>query len=247
MAITMERNSLHYLAGFSPIRCDTHFKHNMKLADSFFSNQRIDWVALGSALEGMRNGMNLNTSFYSMEPTDTLYISVSQVKEYGLTDKNQNYLTDEVKDLDNFAELEPDMILVTRSGTVGVALSTNHPSFDFDNLSYVASGFIVTAHVKTGLSADIIAGYINLLSVQRYLTAMAAGACQKNLAQPALLTLPVPEAVLRNPSEFAHRFETYKTASIDLLAAILQQESQLAQLKSTLSQEVESLIACLYA
>jgi hypothetical protein len=40
------------------------------------------------------------------------------------------------------------MVLSTRSGTIGVALSTNHPSFNFDEYSYVASGFVITAKVK---------------------------------------------------------------------------------------------------
>jgi hypothetical protein len=46
-----------------------------------------------------------------MEETDTLYLSVSQIKEYGLIDKNQNYLTDEVKDLESYFDLEPNMVL----------------------------------------------------------------------------------------------------------------------------------------
>lgn len=175
MAIVMEKNSLNYLAGFSPIRCDTHFRYNIKVADGFFSNEKITWVALGSVLENVRNGMNIKTEYYSMEETDTFYLSVSQIKEYGLIDKNQNYLTDEVKDLNSYFELEPNMVLITRSGTIGVALSTNHPSFNFDEYSYVASGFVITAKVKDGFSANEIAGYINLFDVQKYLTAMAAG------------------------------------------------------------------------
>ena len=150
MAIVIEKNSLDYLTGFSPIRCDTHFKHNIKQAGTFFSSPGITWFALDSALEGIRNGMNLKTDYYSMEKTNVFYLSVSQIKEYGLIEKNQNYLKDEVKELENYIELEPDMLLVTRSGTIGVALSTNHPSFNFDENCYIASGFVITAKVKEG-------------------------------------------------------------------------------------------------
>ena len=126
MGIIIEKNSLNDVTNFSPIRCDTHFKHNIKQADRFFSSPEITWFALGSVLEDVRNGMNINTKYYSMEETNTFYLSVSQVKEYGLIDKNQSYLTDETKDLNNYFELESDMLLITRSGTIGVALC-NYP------------------------------------------------------------------------------------------------------------------------
>ena len=76
MGIIMEKNSLDYLTGFSPIRCDTHFKHNIKQADTFFSSPRITWFALGSILEEVRNGMNIKTDYYSMEKNQPI-LSVS--------------------------------------------------------------------------------------------------------------------------------------------------------------------------
>lgn len=242
MAIVMEKNSLNYLASFSPVRCDTHFRHNIKLADSFFSNNKITWVALGSALEDVRNGLNIKTDYYSMEETDTLYLSVSQIKEYGLIEKNQNYLTDEVKDLNIYFELEPDMILVTRSGTIGVALSTNHPSFNFDEHSYVASGFVITAKVKHGFSANAIAGYLNLFDVQKYLTAMAAGACQKNIAQPTINNLPIPECLLSKETDMEQDFAEYEMQSRKIVEAMASQERQLSALKSQVSTSVKNKI-----
>jgi hypothetical protein len=52
MAIITEENSIEYLSAFSPIRCDTHFKYNIKLADKVFSQMKISvWVSLGSVLD----------------------------------------------------------------------------------------------------------------------------------------------------------------------------------------------------
>ena len=242
MAIVIEENSLDYLAGFSPIRCDTHFRHNIQQADTFFSLPGITWFALDSVLEEVRNGMNLKTDYYSMEKTNVFYLSVSQIKEYGLIEKNQNYLKDEVKDLKNYIELEPDMLLITRSGTVGVALSTNHPSFNFDENCYVASGFVITAKVKGGLSANIIAGYINLVDVQKYLMAMAAGACQKNISQTVLKKLPVPICLLNGAVEIEQSFKEYEQESRDILKSMDLLEKQLTELKSNVSDSVKSEI-----
>jgi len=242
MAIITEENSIEYLSAFSPIRCDTHFKYNIKLADKFFSNEKINWVSLGSVLDKVQNGMNVTTDFYSMEETDILYLSVSQIKEYGLIEKNQNYLTDEVKDLNVFFELEKDMVLTTRSGTIGVALSTNHPSFAFDDKTYVASGFVIVSTVKENFSANVIANYINLFDVQKYLTAMAAGACQKNIAQPTIKNLPIPEVLLTSKADFEGYFNEYETKSLELLKNIDGLENQLTELKSDISSSIKKKI-----
>jgi hypothetical protein len=246
MAIVIEKNSVEYLTSFSPIRCDTHFKHNIKLADRFFSNEEIVWVSLGSILDKVQNGMNVKTDFYSMEETDILYLSVSQIKEYGLIPKNQNYLTDEVKDLNSFFELEENMVITTRSGTIGVALSTNHPSFNFDEKTYVASGFVITSKVRDGYNSDVISNYINLFDVQKYLTAMASGACQKNIAQPTIKSLPIPEVLLTGETDFASLFKEYETESLTILNNINELENRLSELKSDISTSIKDRIIDYY-
>jgi len=242
MAIILEKNSVEYLTSFSPIRCDTHFKYNIKLADRFFSSEEIIWVSLGSILDRVQNGMNINTYYYSMEETDILYLSVSQIKEYGLIKKNQNYLTDDVRELNNFFELENNMVLVTRSGTIGVALSTNHPSFNFDEKTYVASGFVITSRVKEGYDANVISNYLNLFDVQKYLTAMASGACQKNIAQPTIKNLPIPEVLLTGDNNFTNLFTEYETESLRILENITSLENQLSELKNDISTSIKNRI-----
>lgn len=246
MAIIKEKNSIEYLSAFSPIRCDTHFKYNIKLADKFFSNEKINWVSLGSVLDKVQNGMNVTTEYYSMEETDIMYLSVSQIKEYGLIEKNQNYLTEEVKDIGSFYELGKNMVLTTRSGTIGVALSTNHPSFAFDDKTYVASGFVIVSSIKENFSANVIANYINLFDVQKYLTAMASGACQKNIAQPIIKNLPIPEVLLTNKIDFESYFKEYESKSTELLKQINILENQLIELKSDISSSIKNKINFYY-
>lgn len=242
MAIIVEKNSVEYLTTFSPVRCDTHFKYNIKLADNFFSNEDIVWVSLGSIIDKIQNGMNIKTEFYSMEETETLYLSVSQIKEYGLIDKNQNFLTEEVKDLKNFSELGENTVLITRSGTIGVALSTNHPSFDFDEKTYVASGFVITSKIRKGYSSDVIANYINLFDVQKYLIAMASGACQKNIAQPTIKNMPIPEVLLTGECNFSELFKEYERESGRILSEIYNLEKDLGELKSDISSSFRNRI-----
>lgn len=246
MAILKELNSINSISLYPPLRCDTHFKYNIKLAEDFFANDDVTWVSLGSVLEKVRNGMNVKTEYYSMEETGIMYLSVSQIKEYGLIEKNQNYLTDEVKDLNSFFELEEDMILVTRSGTIGVALSTNHQSFDFDMNTYVASGFVITSKIKQGFSANVIAGYMNLFDVQKYLTAMAAGACQKNIAQPTINNLPIPECLLNGEANVSEYFTEYETETMNVMQEINNLENRLQELKNDISSSIKNKIIEFY-
>ena len=242
MAIIAERNSLNYISRFNPLRCDTHFKKYIKISDEFFLNDRIEWVSLGSVLAKVRNGLNASTSLYSMEETDTLYLSVSQIKEYGLIKKNQNYLTDDVYEDRGFFELEENTVIITRSGTIGVALSTDHQSFDLENKTYVASGFVITAQVLPEYNSTVIADYINLFYVQNYLTAMAAGACQKNIAQPTIKNLPVPECLLSDEAGLYQYFDEYANESQRIMEDISTLELELDELKSDISSSISEKI-----
>ena len=238
MAIIKEKNSISDIIMYAPLRCDTHFKHNILLANEFFSNSEIEWVSLGSVLKNIRNGMNVATDYYSMEETQYHYISVSQIKEYGLVKKNQNYLNENVADLSNYFEIKDNMLLVTRSGTIGVALSSSHPSFDLEEKSYVASGFVITAEMQDGFLSNTIASYINMQPVQRYLIAMSAGACQKNISQPVITNLPIPSILLKKNSKFQTMFDEYEEKSLDLLKDIDKKEIELEELKQKVSKHI---------
>ena len=238
MAIIVESNSLSDILRYQPMRCDTHFKHNILLANDFFSNPNIEWVSLGSILNNVRNGMNINTEYYSMEETDYHYLSVSQIKEYGLSKKNQNFLTESVTNLSSYFELKKNTLLITRSGTIGVAISTDHNSFEMDEKHYIASGFVITAELKEGFSSKTIANYINMFPVQRYLIAMSAGACQKNISQPVIANLPIPSILLAPNNVCESIFLEYEDTSKKILEAIATNESSLEALKETTSLKI---------
>ena len=247
MAITTENNSLADILRYQPMRCDTHFKHNIILANDFFSNPDIEWVSLGSILNNVRNGMNVNTEYYSMEETDYHYISVSQIKEYGLSSKNQNFLTENVTELTSFFELEKNTLLITRSGTIGVAISTDHSSFEMDDKHYIASGFVITAELKEGFSSKTIANYINMFPVQRYLIAMSAGACQKNISQPVIANLPIPSVLLTPNNTCEDIFSEYEDSSKKILNTIAKNEKKLEKLKETTSNKILAQLIKEYA
>ncbi|MBN2533843.1 MAG: N-6 DNA methylase [Spirochaetales bacterium] len=244
--IICEENSLEYVCRFSPMRCDTHFTHYIRSAEGFFFNKKIEWVTLGSVLDDVRNGVNIPASYYSMEKTGIDYLSVTQVKEYGLDLKHRIHLTDQIREPDNFYELEENMVIITRSGTIGIALSTNHPSFCFKNSTYIPSGFLITAKVKPEYSADVIAHYINLPDVKHFLNAMSSGVCQKNISQPVIRNLPIPEVLLRNKNPFWNYFAEYDEKRMEIQKRIKEKEKELIQLKNEVVELVKREIARFY-
>lgn len=247
MAIIEENNTISEVLKYSPMRCDTHFKYNIKLANDFFSDKRIEWVSLGSILNNIRNGMNIKTEYYSMEPTSFEYISVSQIKEYGLSKKNQNFLNDSVTDLKNYFEIGENMLLVTRSGTIGTAISSSHPSFHLDENTYIASGFVITAEMQKNFSSSLIANYMNMFPVQRYLIAMSAGACQKNISQPVISNLPIPSSLLVPDNPYQRYFDSYEKESKEILGDIANKKKQLYDLKIEVSNTVFQAIKSDYS
>ncbi len=95
------------------------------------------------------------------------------------------------------------MIIVTRSGTPGIALCTNHPSFDYDEYEYVPSGFLIYFNLLPNLNINpnIITYYMNLRPVRYYLIANSSGRCQRNISQEILMDLPIPEDIINTEKQ----------------------------------------------
>ena len=82
-----------------------------------------------------------------------------------------------------------------------------------------------------------------MFPVQRYLIAMSAGACQKNISQPVIANLPIPAFLLKPQNACENIFSEYEESSKKILDAIASNERKLEQLKeSTSSRILEQLI-----
>lgn len=241
MAIVIKSNSVHHICKYPPMRCDTHFIRHIQQSEPFFSID-TEWVELGSVLGYVSNGMNVDTKYYSMEQTNILYVSVSQIDRYGLSRKNQNFLDDSILRLENCKPLRRNMVVITRSGSVGIALSTNHESFEFDKYTYVPSGFVIVAKVNSGVSANVIADYLNLTPVQSFLFAMAAGACQKNISQSIIQHLPIPKKIIDPDESMKSQLEEFHRKVNSVLLEIKSLESELDALEEKRSQFISSLL-----
>ncbi|MFC1929890.1 hypothetical protein ACFLW6_03400, partial [Chloroflexota bacterium] len=100
---------------------------------------------------------------------------------------------------------------------------------------------------RSDYSANVISNYINLFDVQEYLTAMAAGACQKNISQPNINNLPIPECLITGEANIEQYFDKYEHESLEVMATIAKEESILFKLKSDISKEIKTQIIKFYS
>ena len=218
-------NSMQLITLYPSFRLDTFFFENMYKAEDFF-NKDIKWTKLGYLIDRISNGENLATDWYSVEgDSKVMYLSVSQITEFGLEEKNNSFLREEIleetfgRNQRNISLIEKNMIIVTRSGSPGIAISTNHPSFEYEEYDYVPSGFLIYFNLRDdlGLNPNVISYYLNLRPVRYYLIANSSGRCQRNISQEILMDLPVPEELLdaKKQSEILKFYELIERESIE--------------------------------
>jgi hypothetical protein len=71
---------------------------------------------------------------------------------------------------------------------------------------------------------------------------MASGACQKNIAQPTIKNLPIPEVLLTGETDFISLFKEYETESLSILENINVFENRLSELKADISSSIKDRI-----
>ena len=77
-----------------------------------------------------------------------------------------------------------------------------------------------------------------MFPVQRYLIAMSAGACQKNISQPVIANLPIPSVLLKPNNRCEDIFSEYEVNSKKILDEISSSEAKLEELKEKTSSSI---------
>ncbi|AOQ23176.1 hypothetical protein MTAT_17060 [Moorella thermoacetica] len=222
------KNSLVNVSNYQSLRLDSFFFRNMAFAKDFF-DRNFRWTKLDYLIKDIYNGENLDTKWYAIdEDTSVVYLSVSQITEYGLENKNVHYLKDEILSLRvgkkkrKIRQIEKNSIIVTRSGTPGIAISSNHPSFDYNNYTYIPSGFVIVLNLREelGIRPELICFYFNLTPVRAYIVANSSGRCQRNISQEIIKNLPIPEELLEHQDEALRLYDEVEKKSIEFIDKI---------------------------
>ncbi|KAB8183262.1 hypothetical protein FH608_049320 [Nonomuraea phyllanthi] len=161
------------------------------LIDHLKSTVRLGLVATFS------NGLNLPRSAYAEDAEDgaALYASVAALSSAVLRPSSciplkttGNYVSGIRIAIEEIA-VRPDELLITRSGTPGVAWSGAQVAED---TAVIPSGFIIRGIVDQEFSVDFVAAILNHPAWRLLTSALASGKRQDNLSQEQLADVPIP-------------------------------------------------------
>lgn len=194
MGLTYEQVSLEDVAAEDSNRFDQKVFVAERKFESFSANFD-EVVKLGVFLEGIRNGQDVKTDFYSDVETDLLYVSVNQISGGILGEMYWDDVTylDLPEDDINVEAKEGD-VLVARSGSYpGIACAIRGEHLG-NGRTIVPAGFTQRLRLRDDapLTADFLAAYLNSPPVKMLTQAYACGKEQLNISQAYLRQIPVP-------------------------------------------------------
>lgn len=149
---------------------------------------------LAAYLKDIRNGVNYKADLYSQTAnTGVLYLSVNQIASglgRYLDLRDAKYLKIDLEDLE--LVLEPGDIVITRSGTPGIAWSADPDVLEKWD-AVVPSGYTQRLQIETEhLIPEFLVAYLNSPPVRMLTKAAACGKDQPNLSQDYVTSIPIP-------------------------------------------------------
>lgn len=203
--------------GLKSVGEETNFRldHARYLGEEKFSEfiSEFDRTAsLGTYVSSIRNGVDISKDKYTNADTGILYLSVQPIAsgppgKLVLEEAEQLNL-----DLEGNTDIkvQPDEVLVTRSGTPGVAWYAEKKFLDKWD-AVIPSGYTQRLKFKEGsIDSRFLAGYLNLPPVRMLTTACACGKDQFNLSQDYLRQIPVPTLSEDRVDEFIELVTEYQ-------------------------------------
>jgi len=191
------------LSGDFSLRADPDFIKGVRELNKFISTSKLSFYKLKEALaEKPRNGKNTNQTSYSMTPTRFVYLSVDAIMAGRIDLSDSIYLNETVGgELEEYKLCDGD-IIVTRSGTVGVACLFHEQEFEE---ILIPSGYLIIMRVdENKIDPEFAVEYFNSPLMQHFFETYSCGKNTQNISQESLKKAPIPNLyatghVPRNP------------------------------------------------
>ena len=161
-----------------------------KIKNNFLVNFK-EYKPFSIYIEEINNGQDVKKDYYSHGDTGILYLSVTELSNanLGIIDLSQaKQLIIEEKDIK--IKVEPNDLLVTRSGTPGIAWVATENFLDKWDI-VIPSGYLQRIKLKSGVNPNFFAAYLNLKPIRMLTTAYACGKDQFNLSQDYIKKIPI--------------------------------------------------------
>lgn len=218
MGLNYSKVSLFNVVSNRNLRLDYRFLDYSKL-DIKFPHQLFSQfiVEIG-------NGKDIAPSSYvAYDESDVIYPTVNNFTKGNFNYEDITFLDDNYKITKQLAD---DDIIISRSGTVGLtyAWNTAEVTKNFGRpMTAVPSGYLIVVKVNTALiSPRFIQFLFNSSLYKAYFYVFGVGKTQKNIAQPEILSIPIPLISKQNQEAVIRKIEPIE-AEIQRLQAQIQQ------------------------
>ncbi|WP_215642831.1 hypothetical protein [Bacteroides thetaiotaomicron] len=212
------KSKLTNVASNINIRCDYRF-HN------YVQNEvRFKSIPFSRFITEIGNGKDISPNNYEdFNSSDIIYPTVnnlkcSEIKFDDVTFIKDSYIISK--------ELKNDDIIISRSGTVGLTYvwhNSETVSFFKREIKAIPSGYLIVVKVNT---EKIVPHFIKLLFnsdyYKKYFNIFGVGKTQKNIAQPDILSIPIPLIDYSKQNELLEKIKPHEIQISELKNSRLQ-------------------------
>ena len=216
MEVNVFYTNLAEIADYQNLRLDVSFLTYFKTKPLITGNRFKNFI-----LE-IGNGKDISPDNYEdYDNSDIIYPSVNNFTKGVFRYKNLTFISEKYG-LPKI--LEDDDIVITRSGTVGTTYVWNNDKinqFFGRKIIAIPSGYLIVVKVdKTKILPLFIQHYFNSKIVQGYFNVFGVGKTQKNIAQPDILNIIIPNIPIATQEHLLQQIQPIEAEITALQAQI---------------------------
>jgi restriction endonuclease S subunit len=198
-----------------------------------YTNNRLPFpsTSFRKFIVELNNGKDIGKENYvGYNSSDVIYPTVNNFKKGELVMSSVTFIADEWLD-EKTKVLVSEDVIISRSGTVGITFIWNQDAinqkFNRDVVA-IPSGYLIVVKVdKSKIVPHFIKHYFSTNFMRTYFNVFGVGKSQKNIAQPEILSIPIPNIS--------------KTIQGEILKSVLPIEKEIEILVPQIRQEVDIL------
>ena len=203
MAVNKSMVDFADISSYWHFRLDFRFLDYTKTKPNFKSSPFRNFVTV------IGNGKDISPDNYAdYNSTDVLYPSVNNFRGGIFRHKDITFINE---DYGVPKSLEDNDIIISRSGTVGITYVWNKEEVNKifgREVVTIPSGYLIVVRVdERKLLPKFVQYYFNSTLMLRYFNVFGVGKTQKNIAQPEILAIPIPNLAISTQAEILKKIQ----------------------------------------
>lgn len=205
-------------AKLSDVALNPNLRTDYRYLDYTQSKLKFESQSFSNFIIFIANGKDISPNQYvDFNESDTIYPTVNNFK-------GGQFIYDSITFLKENIEismlLENDDIIISRSGTVGLTYVWNPQKINTifgREMIAIPSGYLIVVKIdKSKLLPEFVKHLFNSYSFQKYFFVFGVGKTQKNIAQPDILSIPIPIITVEEQKDILSKIKPLETKITNL-------------------------------